>query len=156
MVVPSIAPPLMSAAPITTEPAPFGVMLMLPSVFVAVIAFASSFRLSTRRSVTAEAVPIVTPSIDPPSMFAVVTVPKSDTVAPLRLTVPFADILVKSPAALVPLPMTVLSIVPALISAESATKLSMFAVPSRCRSLNCAPEVPRSTSLLVTGATTPS
>ena len=118
--VPSIAPPLISAAPITTEPVPFGVNVMLPFVFVAEIVFASSFRLSTRRSVTAEFVPMVTPSIVPPLMSAVVTEPRLLTVPPLKLIVPLAVRFVKSaPARELP-PMSVPSIVPALMSAVVA------------------------------------
>ena len=154
--VPSIAPPLMSAAPITTEPVPAGVSVMLPLVFVAEMVFASSLRLSTRRSVTAEFVPMVTPSIDPPLMSAVVTEPRLLRVAPVKLTVPFAERLVKSAVALVVPPMSVPSIEPALISTVSATRLSMLAVPSRCRSLNCLLVEPRSTSSSVVGSITPS
>ena len=184
--VPSIAPPLISAAPITTEPVPAGVSVMLPSVFVAEMVFASSLRLSTRRSVTAEFVPMVTPSIDPPLMSAVVTVPRLLRVAPAKVTVPFAERLVKSAVALVELPMSVPSIepalistvvatrlvvvtapavvppivtpsiVPPLISAVSAMRLSMLAVPSRKRSLNCLLLEPRSMSSSVVGSITPS
>ena len=48
------------------------------------------------------------------------------------------------------------SIVPALISAVSATKASMLAVPSRYKSLNSREAVPRSMSLSVTGTIAPS
>ena len=42
------------------------------------------------------------------------------------------------------------------MSAVSATRASMFAVPSRYKSLNSSELVPKSTSLSVTGAITPS
>ena len=66
----------------STVPEPFGFREMLPFVSVDEISLPSTLILSTRRSVTTELVPIVTPSIVPP-----------------------------------------------LISAVSATRLSMFAVP---------------------------
>ena len=53
-------------------------------------------------------------------------------------------------------PITAPSIVPPLISAVSATRLSIFAVPSMCKSLNSAPVAPKSTSLSVTGTIAPS
>ena len=59
-------------------------------------------------------------------------------------------------AAAVEPPITVASIVPPFMSAVSATRASMFAVPSRYKSLNSSELVPKSTSLSVTGAITPS
>ena len=50
--------------------------------------------------------------------------------SPLSVVAPEAVSVVKAPEEAVVLPMAVLSIVPALISAVSATRLSMFAVPS--------------------------
>ena len=55
-------------------------------------------------------------------------------------------------SAVVP-PMTVLSIVPSLISAVSATRLSMLAVPSMYKSLNCNAAVPKLIVFVVLGTT---
>ena len=49
---------------------------------------------------------------------------------PLSVVAPEAVSVVNAPEEAVVLPMAVLSIVPALMSAVSATRLSMFAVPS--------------------------
>ena len=57
---------------ITIFPSPFGVIFIAPSVFVDEIVFPSSLRLSTLKSVTALFVPIVTPSISPPLISALV------------------------------------------------------------------------------------
>ena len=48
-------------------------------------------------------------------------------------------------------PITAPSTVPPLMSAVSATSASMFAVPSRYRSLNSLPDAPKSMSLSVVG-----
>ena len=113
-----------------TSPFPFGVKSMFPLVSVLVIALPSTFRLSTRKSVTAVLVPMVTPSIDPPSISAVVTEPKLDTVAPERLTVPVAVSPAKLADAGDPAPSTVPSMLPPSMSAVSASRASIFAVPS--------------------------
>jgi hypothetical protein len=78
------------------------------------------------------------------------------TVAPdAKAKLVFAVKVVNVPAAGV-VPPIVASTVPALISAVSATKLSMFAVPSIYKSLNSNKEVPKSISLSVTGTIAPS
>ena len=77
-------------------------------------------------------------------------------VVPLRVLVLLDDNVVNAPAAGVVPPTAVLSIVPALMSAVSATRLSMLAVPSMYRSLNSRELVPRSMSLSVTGTIAPS
>ena len=93
----------------------------------------------------------VMPVIDPPEILTVVKVPPLETVAPEKLIVLPVDTvrLVNVAAAGVVAPMIVLSIVPALISAVSATRESILAVPSIYRSLNSAPDAPRSISLSV-------
>jgi len=77
-------------------------------------------------------------------------------VVPLRVVVLLEVSVVTVAAAGVVAPMMVLSIVPALMSAVSATRLSMLAVPSIYRSLNSNELVPRSMSLSVTGTIAPS
>ena len=67
-----LAPTVASASkvkfPIATLPVPFGSIVMLPFELVELIVLASNFRLSTRKSVTAQLVPSVTASMAPPSM----------------------------------------------------------------------------------------
>jgi hypothetical protein len=89
------------------------------------------------------------PVIVPPEIVTVVKVPPLETVAPEKLIVLPVDTvrLVNVAAAGVVAPITVLSIVPALISV-SATRESILAVPSIYRSLNSAPTAPRSIYLL--------
>ena len=140
----SMAPLLMSTLLILTSPVPAGVRSILPFVFVLVIALPSTFRLSTRRSVTAELVPMVTPSIVPPLMSAVVTAPRLDTVAPERLTVPVAVSPAKLPDEGVPAPIEVPSTLPPSMFAVSASRASIFAVPSIYRSRHSDPVAPRS------------
>ena len=91
IVVPSIAPPFISAVGITVEP----VNVTLPSARV--IRSVSSvwpivapliFTLSTTSRVHAEFVPIVTPSIVPPFISAV-----GITVVPVNVTLPFARVI---------------------------------------------------------------
>ena len=77
-------------------------------------------------------------------------------VASPKSTLPFADRVVKAPVLGEEAPIVVLliaapSTVPPLISAVSATNESMFAVPSRYKSLNSKPEAPKSRALSVLG-----
>ena len=65
-------------------------------------------------------------------------------VASPRSTFPVADNVVKEPVPGVLAPILAASIVPPLISAVSATKESIFAVPSMNKSLNSIPLAPRS------------
>ena len=120
--------PSMSASPLTSnEPAsssPVSVMfLKLPM----------SLLLSTTTALEAATVPAVTPSI--------VSNSASDISAePITKLVPVIAVPVIA-AALEP-PIIAPSIVPPLISAVSATKLSMLAVPSKYKSFHSEPEAP--------------
>ena len=120
--------PSMSASPLTSnEPAsssPVSVMfLKLPM----------SLLLSTTTALEAATVPAVTPSI--------VSNSASDISAePITKLVPVIAVPVIA-AALYP-PIIAPSIVPPLISAVSATKLSMLAVPSKYKSFHSEPEAP--------------
>ena len=120
--------PSMSASPLTSnEPAsssPVSVMfLKLPM----------SLLLSTTTALEAATVPAVTPSI--------VSNSASDISAePITKLVPVIAVPVIA-AALEP-PIIAPSTVPPLISAVSATKLSMLAVPSKYKSFHSEPEAP--------------
>ena len=75
---------------------------------------------------------------------------------PPTVTFPEVSTVVKVPAAAVVAPIVTLSSVPPLISAVSATKLSILAVPSMYKSLNSKELDPKSMSLSVTGRIAPS
>ena len=98
-------------------------------------------------------VPAVSPVTSPvtfpvklPVTFPVTLPVTAPVTSPVRLPVIplLAPNVVKLPAAATVPPIVVLSIVPPLMSAVSATKLSMLAVPSICKSRHSFPTAPRS------------
>ena len=88
-------------------------------------------------------------------LLTVVVVPETVRLPP-TVTFPEVSTVVKVPAAAVVAPIVTLSIEPPLISAVSATKLSILAVPSINKSLNSKELEPKSMSLSVTGRIAPS
>ena len=148
----SIVPESISTFDISTSPEPFGVIAILPFEFVEVIAEPLMFILSIVALVIGELTPSVTPSIVPPSILAVVTVPRFEIVAAAKEIAPeavrFVEVTEENcPEVWTAPPITVPSIEPPLISAVSATRLSMFAVPSMYKSFHSLDELPRSLAL---------
>jgi len=93
--------------------------------------------------------PITTLLREPPPIAAVVTEPRLDTVAPARLIVPVAVMLVMLAVLRVDVPVT--PKVPATVAFSSTVSVSIVAVPSIYRLFHCLVLVPRLTPALVSG-----